>query len=123
MQSRSSPKPSRRFFVHSADSYGAATLVAAVNAVYVAEGVKAVEARRRLGFPEPMIEGKPLSSIASIGFATADDILTFSLLLGRRAGLGAYWLHLSLPGAPEEAKVSDRDFQEALRMHLQTVEA
>lgn len=123
MQSRSSPKTPRRFSVHSADSYGAASLVAAVTSAYLVEGVKAVETRRRLGYPEPLVEGKPLSSFASIRFQTADDILAFSLLLGRRAGLGALWLHLNLPDAPDAAKVSDREFQDALRSQLQTVEA
>ena len=108
-----------RFTVTTADSYGACTLIAAATTGYLVEGIKSVEARQRLGLPEPRIEGKALGSFVHAPMSDPADILAFSIALGRRAGLGAYWLHLSLPGAPSQALVSDAEFAESIRAKLE----
>ena len=114
--------PRSGFQVRSASTYGACVTIAAVTAALTVEGAKCLIARRHLGLPEPKVEGKALSSFLTAELRGPADIHPLGMRLGRRAGLGAYWLALNLPDAPAEALVSDEAFEAALRRQLDLLE-
>lgn len=102
------------FEVTAASEERCGVLTGAVSTVLIMEGLKSLHARSEMGLPMPSIEGKPVHNFLNIQLSDPTEMQMLAIVLGRRAGLGAYWVATRSATSAGALGVGDDLFAEAV---------